>query len=134
MKYRGVEYQPAIPDLEIMDSDIVECYRGQKIRQKYVKHLPESSPEFQLRYRGVDYTIGSDPSLIEQRSVSSEADEQEVVSMVIPMHRTSAIRSARSAETHHHNLSQNLEHRLEVARTQGNSSLVEILEAERENI
>lgn len=134
MKYRGTEYQPVISDLELLDSDIVECYRGQRFRQKYVKHLPESSPAFQLRYRGASYTVGSDLAVLEQPASSAEVNEPQPASMIVPMQRTSAIRSTRLAETHHQYLSQNLEHRLEVARSQGNTTLVRILEAERENI
>jgi hypothetical protein len=128
MKYRGVEYQPVTTTLDVVEGDVVARYRGQAYRQTYVKHLPEAGPAFQLRYRGASYTTGTVPIA---PIPDSEIQELKPTSTIVPLRRVVA---DQLSQAHHQNLIRNLEHRLEVARSQGNSKLIQMLESEWERI
>lgn len=136
MRYRGLEYDACPPSLEIVEGDVVGRYRGQPIRQKYVKHLPEANLEFRLRYRGVAYgaeavsQIQGNTNPLDILGTPGPTPLP-ITSQIVSLQRRT---DAKLSETHHFNLIRNLEHRLQVARRQGNGLLVQALEAERELI
>lgn len=132
MKYRGQEYEALPLSLEILEGDMVGCYRGQMFHPKYVKHLPEASSEFRLRYRGATYVTGGcvqGVTQTEEMAAALGSTLGPTVSEIVPLRRKI---DSQLSQAHHSNLVRNIDRRLQVARSQGNTQLVQALEAERE--
>jgi hypothetical protein len=131
LKYRGVEYEHDSPVLEIVEGEIAGKYRGQSWKPHYLKHISVPQPVLNLQYRGAAYTTGQ-PTPIGAPAVVSVPKPAQTGVVVAFKNRHQL--SAELSRVHHINVMRNLEHRLEVARSQGNASLVQMLEAERDQI
>ncbi|MFM2430534.1 MAG: hypothetical protein RLZZ511_1747 [Cyanobacteriota bacterium] len=122
LTYRGVPYV-AQAATAVRDAGIGGKYRGQFWHRFVPTQAPTPQPLYQLKYRGVPYTIGE----IEPKVTVTTRDR---------------VRARRILDTlkpqisllHRANLQHNIEHRLEVARAQGNAVLVKMLEREFDDV
>ncbi|MCY6489328.1 arginine synthesis PII-interacting regulator PirA [Leptolyngbya sp. GGD] len=121
--YRGVEYEydPTQPRTNLVDrvfssrEPITLTYRGNRYQMDPTQPAQpaEARRPHELIYRGVRYWVGASGD----RPVTS---------------RLNTI--ANLAATHHANLQRNLQHRIEVARQNGDYNLLSLLEAERNQL
>jgi hypothetical protein len=140
LTYRGVDYDYNPPVLEATESEIKCQYRGQSYHYSYVKHVPIPQPAEQLTYRGVPYQTnrqgqvvqiakqhspgrpamhaGNNPGLGSKLTGNSDAAQA----------RRQLLESA--SRLHQDSIARSLQHRLAVAKQQGNQRLVEQLEVE----
>ena len=125
LTYRGIDYEHTSPSLEVKESEITGCYRGRPIHFAYTTHVPVPQPVADLTYRGVHYSTTRDGA--RQTAISSPTPMQTADQSP---HRVRRQALLQAAENHHRNIQRSLEHRLMVARSQGNQWLVQQLEAE----
>lgn len=132
LTYRGVEYDHNPPSLEMSESEILGTYRGRSYRFSYVRHIPFPQPVADLKYRGVSYHTNSKGQI---ESVPAHAQGHEAGGFLHARAANSMAAARRqllkeAAIAHQASIQRTLEHRLEVARAQGNESLVRQLEDE----
>lgn len=130
LTYRGVSYEPQNSALDLDVLDQVGTYRGQSIQFRYPRHIPVPTHIHDLMYRGVAYrndgTRPTVPTAVKPAPMRS-----------LDLTRSTALWSTRAElltmahRIHRDNLLQRLNHRIEVARAQGNESLLAQLEEER---
>ncbi|HEY9738524.1 MAG TPA: DUF4278 domain-containing protein [Trichocoleus sp.] len=136
LTYRGVEYDHNPPSLEVSESEILGHYRGRPQRFSYVRHIPFPQPVAELKYRGSSYRTNSSGQV---ESVATQTKGNRSVAAG-PVRTTSSMAEARrqllreAANAHRESIQRTLEHRLAVAKAQGNESLVQQLEAERHQL
>jgi hypothetical protein len=132
LTYRGVEYDHNPPSLEMSESEILGQYRGRSHRFSYVRHIPYPQSVADLKYRGVPYHTNSSGQVeavaAPVREVQPVAHKPARPANVMAEARRQLLREA--AQAHRESIQRSLEHRLEVARAQGNESLIQQLEAE----
>lgn len=136
LTYRGVEYDHNPPSLEVSESEILGHYRGRPQRFSYVRHIPFPQPAADLRYRGAAYRTTSSGQ-IESVPTAARADRPAVsasnrAASSMAEARRQLLREA--ANAHRESIQRALEHRLAVAKAQGNESLIQQLEAERHQL
>ena len=133
LTYRGVEYDHNPPMLEVSESDILCNYRGREHRYTYVRHVPFPQPQAELTYRGSTYQTNRHG----QRQAVTQANHKSVFSVfqsklaeLTPLmdERRQLLRE--SAQSHSASIQRSLNHRIAVAREQGNMSLLKQLEDE----
>ncbi|HEY9763334.1 MAG TPA: DUF4278 domain-containing protein [Trichocoleus sp.] len=132
LTYRGVEYDHNPPSLEMSESEILGKYRGRSHRFSYVRHIPFPQPVADLQYRGVSYRTTS-KGQIESVSGQAQGTESEVSLSARAANSMVAARRQllkEAAIAHRESIQRTLEHRLAVARAQGNEPLVQQLEDE----
>jgi hypothetical protein len=134
--YRGVEYNYNPPSLEVKESEILGRYRGRPFHFAYVSHVPVPQPVAQLTYRGVPYTTTAEGHV---QSVVPVEEPRRSVFQTIQSVENSGMRARRhllqeATVAHRTNIQRSLEHRLAVARAQGNDALVQQLEAEKHQL
>ncbi|WP_008316375.1 DUF4278 domain-containing protein [Leptolyngbya sp. PCC 6406] len=127
--YRGVEYDYTPPVLEVTESEVLGCYRGRPCNFSYVRHIPFPQPVAAMKFRGHAYQTNSHGSL----EPLAQMPEAEVVPPT-PAYRsmTQARRQLLKEATriHQDNIRRSLEHRMAIARSQGNDGLLHQLEEE----
>ncbi len=133
LTYRGVEYDHNPPMLEVSESDILCNYRGRQHRYTYVRHIPFPQPQAQLTYRGATYQTnrhGERQSVAQAESKSVFSAFQRNLAKLTPLmdERRQLLREA--ARSHSESIQRSLEHRIAVAREQGNVNLLQQLEDE----
>jgi hypothetical protein len=129
--YRGVDYDYNPPSLEVRDSELTGCYRGRPTHFKYVSHVPVPQPVANYTYRGVGYSTTAlgqvqPPTGVVLREPVFQAQRAAAGSGLKA--RRHLLREA--AEAHRSNIQQSVQHRIEVARSQGNDQLLRQLEDE----
>lgn len=133
LTYRGVDYDHNPPMLEVSESNILCNYRGRQHRYTYVRHVPFPQTQAELTYRGVAYQTDRHG----QRQVAAQAESKSVFSAfqrklaeLTPLmdERRQLLREA--ARSHSESIHRSLEHRIAVAREQGNVNLLQQLEDE----
>lgn len=130
--YRGVEYDYNPPSLEVRESEMTGCYRGQPVHFSYVRHIPIPQPVGALTYRGVTYQTNSYGQI---EAPATPLPSQSVDQQALKVQNTAVARARRAllmdaAEVHRQSLARVLEHRMAVAKAQGNESLLQQLEQE----
>jgi hypothetical protein len=55
LTYRGIQYDHNPPQLDVTESTLNGCYRGQPSHYHYLNYVPIPQPAEQLTYRGVPY-------------------------------------------------------------------------------
>jgi hypothetical protein len=127
LSYRGVKYRftPFTP--VATTSEVIGRYRGQPCRRSHFD-LSLSQPRLTLKYRGVSYVTGS------QGQMASEPVAHDL--KMAPVVGMTDLRRMQSELEKVHNLSiqRNVERRLDVARSQGNQTLIHILENEQKQL
>ena len=140
LSYRGASYEYTPPTLEVTESEILGKYRGQPWKRQTLQAVPEQ-PVQELKYRNVAYvtdragkvrTIAQSTSLPVVEPVVRPVTNQPLR----PISAVNVFRRNRTdwAEVHRHNLMQNLEHRIQVAKARGDQNLVNQLETEMRHL
>ena len=129
--YRGSEYNITHPALTVTSSEVLGVYRGVAYRHQRVS-ADIHQPIYDLMYRGVAYRTGEFagvPSSVSGQpevTVSPQSPSKTVpAGFSLGLQRLSELEKVRAAS-----LRKNLEERLEVAKAQGNQSLIQVLEGE----
>lgn len=130
--YRGVEYDYNPPSLEVKEQELVGKYRGRPLHFNYVSHVPVPQPVADLTYRGVPYSTTAQGQV---RPSTAIPEQRHSVFQGIRSADNSIMRARRyllreAAESHRGNIQRTLQHRIEVARAQGNDMLLKQLEEE----
>ncbi|HIK43303.1 MAG TPA: DUF4278 domain-containing protein [Leptolyngbyaceae cyanobacterium M65_K2018_010] len=130
--YRGIGYEYNPPSLEVKESEITGCYRGRPLRFSYASHVPVPQPVAHLTYRGVGYTTSSEG---QSQAPSPAPETRQPIFQAVRTVENPALKERRyllqeAAEAHRKNIQRSLDHRLAVARAQGNEKLVQQLEEE----
>jgi hypothetical protein len=131
--YRGVEYDYHPPSLEVKEGEILGKYRGRPLHFNYVSHVPIPQPVADLTYRGVSYRTTALGQV--RPGVRSAEQPRQSVFQAIKSSDNSMMQARRhllkeAAESHRDNIQRILQHRIEVARAQGNDTLLKQLEEE----
>jgi Domain of unknown function (DUF4278) len=129
--YRGVDYDYNPPSLEVRESEFTGCYRGRPLKFSYVSHVPVPQPVGNYTYRGIQYSTNSQGQI--QSSVA--APERLPVFQAGRAATGTGLKARRhllqeATEAHRNNIQQSVQHRIEVARAQGNENLLHQLEDE----
>ncbi len=138
LTYRGVNYESSAPNIEVSEGDINGQYRGVNWKQRYPRHIPVPQPVVGLKYRGASYNIGH-PIDIEASLMRRQYAETAKTQLGAGKSQVSTRSSRQRAleelnHTHIANIRQNLEHRLQVARAKGDQQLIQMLEAEAQQL
>ncbi|MCA1993876.1 MAG: DUF4278 domain-containing protein, partial [Coleofasciculus sp. S288] len=73
--YRGANYEPTTPTVEIAEGEIAGKYRGQLWRaHNPVKAPPVSQPTLNIKYRGAGVTEQNPPTSVVKTSAIEEAE------------------------------------------------------------
>lgn len=140
--YRGASYEYNPASLEVREVDILRHYQSAHQR---CHTLSESN--YPLIYRGARYTtaqvaqslasvtVSGTPQLLTYRGVQYIRNANGIVEFARPAKASLAPKSITPAfveatAVHHENLRRNMQHRLEIAKGEGNQNLVSQLEAE----
>ncbi|MBX2863057.1 MAG: DUF4278 domain-containing protein [Leptolyngbyaceae cyanobacterium MAG.088] len=137
LTYRGVKYDHSLPMLEVSESDILCNYRGRQHCYTYVRHIPFPQPQAQLTYRGAAYQTNrhggrQTVALADNKSVFSAFQRKLAELTPLMDERRQLLRE--SARSHSESIQRSLEHRIAVAREQGNINLLQQLEDEMRQI
>ncbi|WP_017300942.1 DUF4278 domain-containing protein [Nodosilinea nodulosa] len=129
--YRGVEYDYNPPSLEVRESELTGCYRGNRLNFSYVSHVPVPQPVADYNYRGVGYSTNSQG----QVQPTTEVAQRQPVFQAGRVSAGQGLRARRhllreAADAHRINIQRSIQHRIEVARAQGNDQLLTQLEDE----
>lgn len=124
LSYRGASYDYNQPTLEITEGEILGKYRGSTWRCHTLKEVPTPQPAANLTYRGAHYVTGNGA----QANLNYQKQAKKMEEIVKIPSTLSAPREI--ARIHQANLQRNLERRLQAARLRGDQTLVQLLEAE----
>lgn len=127
LSYRGINYEKELPILEMNDSEIGGKYRGQNWIERYPRHIPQLQPKLYRQYRGVAYSTRPIPKAGEVFVPQGYTSQD---SCSVSMQKPSKIVANRISKTHLENMRRNLEHRLQVAKANGDDNLIDLLEKE----
>jgi hypothetical protein len=133
LTYRGINYEPEMMPLEPTESEVAGKYRGKPWRYHYPRHIPKLQPKLWLQYRGVHYSkrpVVQSSSLTEI-PIPAVTSQGELPS---PRYFASQTKLTEAEQAHFESIRQNLEHRLSVARQNGNEQLVSMLEKEYQEL
>lgn len=134
--YRGVKYDYTPPSLEVRESDLTGCYRGHSVNFAYVRHVPVPQPVAQLTYRGVDYMTTADGQIKNPVTTAVVVPEQQLPVFQASTSSSSSLKKARrqllqeASSSHRYNIQRSIQHRMSVAKSQGNDRLLQQLEEE----
>ncbi len=133
LTYRGVEYDHNPPMLEVAESDVLCKYRGRQHRYTYVRHVPFPQAQAQLIYRGAAYQTnrhGQCQTVAQAESKSVFSAFQRKLAELTPLMDERRQLLQEAARSHSESIQRSLEHRIAVAREQGNVNLLQQLEDE----
>ncbi|KYC42163.1 hypothetical protein WA1_19430 [Scytonema hofmannii PCC 7110] len=129
LTYRGTHYEHSPLNPEVIAGETGGKYRGKTWTQNYLRHIPQTQPVAELKYRGVAYSIG-DPLDVELMMLSKQRSKDASV-----VESGSVKKCANEiAKAHLTNIRRNLEHRLQVAKENGDQNLIRLLEDEAKQI
>jgi hypothetical protein len=135
--YRGIEYEHNAPSLEVKEREVTGRYRGHSVHFSYVSHVPVPQPVADLTYRGVRYatTAQGEVQPATAGSVAATAEPRQPVFQSIKGSDSPVMQARRhllmeATEAHRLSIQRSLNHRLSVAKAQGNDRLVQLLEEE----
>jgi hypothetical protein len=133
LSYRGVHYHHEPTPVDLVESGISGQHRGQAFAFTYPRHIPVPQPTVQLKYRNVAYqttatgTITSVPAGVHPELAAGER------TVAIPLPLKSRIRQVQNSDltkVHLENIRQRLQHRINVAKDSGDTTLLRELEKE----
>ena len=128
--YRGVTYESKPTILETMEGEVGGKYRGQDWRYNYPRHIPQLQPKVYMQYRGVAYSTLSLP--ITEGNSKQEKAQTNACKASIRKPLEFIIEDA--TKIHLNNIRRNLEHRLQIAKANGDESLVNLLKNESKQL
>lgn len=129
LTYRGVSYEHNPLTLEPTTDEISGKYRGATWKHNYPRHIPQTQPTAELKYRGVSHYIG-DPLQVEFMIRSKQHSNTDKAEQVSQPKRI----GTELGKTHLTNIRRNLEYRLLVATEKGDQELIRLLEDEARQI
>jgi hypothetical protein len=129
LTYRGVSYERKASILEVCEGEIGGVYRGQEWHECYPRHIPQLKPKLLRQYRGVAYSTLPIPD-----SVSIEHSESMGKVCPVSAKKLAKVYLDETSQTHLDNIRRSLERRLEVAKTNGDDYLVNMLEQESKQL
>ncbi len=125
--YRGVSYEREPLSLEVTEGEIGGKYRGKEWKHHYPKHIPQLAPKSNLQYRGIRYNRYPAIQTEARKAFElAELSRQQIRRRKKPTQRT----AQELTKAHLKNIRHNLEHRIQVAKSNGDENLVRILEEE----
>ncbi|MGB3669793.1 MAG: DUF4278 domain-containing protein [Phormidesmis sp.] len=143
LTYRGIEYDYNPPVLEVVESEMACQYRGARATYTYVRHVPIPQPAERLTYRGVAYQTTRQGQIQQLGSTAQPTNADAVAGVdATPATWGSKLTSNRpaaqarrellraSSQQHQQSIARVLQHRIEVAKAQGNQMLLQQLESE----
>ncbi len=141
LTYRGVSYDYNPPMLEVTESEMAMRYRGQSTAYTYVRHVPIPQPAEQLTYRGVAYQTTRRGQVIPTDITQKTAGRPAGAGVTLANLRSKLLGISPEAQArrellqtssllHKESIMRSLQHRLDVAKSQGNDMLVQQLESE----
>ncbi|NMG09867.1 DUF4278 domain-containing protein [Brasilonema sp. UFV-L1] len=134
LTYRGVSYEHNPLTLEPTADEISGKYRGGTWKHSYPRHIPQTQPTAELKYRGVSYYVG-DPLQVEFMIRSKQhSDTVKAAQVRQPEVGQPEKKGGELAKTHLTNIRRNLEHRLLVATEKRDENLIRLLEDEARQI
>lgn len=143
LAYRGVEYDYNPLMLEVTKSDLACQYRGHAVQHTYVRHVPIPQPTERLSYRGVAYQTTRQGGI--QQLTTPLTGQENGVTTARPTSlgqlrsrltgNSTAAKARRqllqeSSALHEQSIARTLQHRMDVAKAQGNQALLQQLESE----
>ncbi|MBL1176133.1 arginine synthesis PII-interacting regulator PirA [Pantanalinema sp. GBBB05] len=147
LSYRGATYDYNPPSLEVTESEVLSQHRYASRNCHTLRENTIPNPDLPLTYRGVTYTRGELATA--ERSLGHSNVTLTYRGASYRTHAANAMSSVTVAKTekpvvipdrvpvlkevgkiHQANLRRNLERRLQVAKAEGNFSLIPLLEAE----
>lgn len=142
LTYRGAEYDYNPLMLEVTESEITCRYRAQSSPYTYVRHVPIPQMAEKLTYRGVAYQTSRKGEVLRADGTRPTSPSIAARLRVLrdKLMGTSAASQARrqllqeSSALHQESMTRSLQHRLEVARAQGNQQLIQQLESEMHQV
>lgn len=138
LTYRGVSYEHNPAMLEVNEGEIGGKYRGTSWKHHYPRHIPVPQPKIDLKYRGVAYCTGDpvdvEAALLRKNYAQATSQALNVTNEVELHHNSRQQVLVELNQAHLNNVRRSLEHRLQVAREQGDRDLIRLLEAEVEQI
>lgn len=142
LTYRGVDYDYNPPVLDVTESEIECLYRGHKAHYTYVRNVPIPQSAERLTYRGVPYQTTRQGQILQIADAQrTEQGQEPKTGLNFNGLRSKLVGSSPAAEArrqllqessklHRSNIERALQHRMTVAKAQGNTRLVEQLESE----
>ncbi len=147
LTYRGVGYDYNPPMLEVTESDVACWYRGNPCKYTYVRHVPIPQPAEQLMYRGVAYQTTRQGHIeqLSRQPVAANSTRRSASRSPLSSLRNQLVGISPAAQarrellqeaslTHKQNIARALEHRMAVAKAQGNDQLLQQLESEMSQV
>lgn len=140
LTYRGIDYDHNPPVLEVTKSEIACQYRGHASQYTYVRHVPIPQPAERLTYRGVAYQTTRQGSIQQIAPQPHESATRHGGISLAGLRRkltgnSSVVQARRqllqeSSQRHKTSIARSLQHRIDVAKAQGNEQLLQQLESE----
>lgn len=129
--YRGVKYERELSTVEAKEGDIAGKYRGQDWKYHYPRHIAQVQPPLNRCYRGVPY--GRNPLDANELNVSIQ--RQMVAKCYSQSNKPVAAKYLdETNKIHLDNIRRNLERRLQLAKSLGDSNLVNLLQEESKQL
>lgn len=126
LSYRGVKSNEEPLSFDAIAGEKIGKYRVQKTTYRYPRHLVQLQPKV-LQYRGLGYSTQSIPT-----TQNSQNSQSCVCSLTQAPSRKPKMTT--TAQIHLENLRQNLERRLQVAKSKGDEYLIDLLEREYQQL
>ncbi len=127
--YRGAKYENESLTLDMIEGEVGGKYRGQEWYEKYPRHIPQTKPKFDLQHRGVAYSVSAMPI---KKQELLPLDKTNTINNVCPVHiRRKVVQGNKLAEVHLENIKRNLERRIEIAISKGDTNLIKLLKEEQ---
>ncbi|NCJ06871.1 DUF4278 domain-containing protein [Synechococcales cyanobacterium C] len=129
LSYRGVEYNYQPISIEVTEPELIGQYRGRPCYRTHLASIPVPQATHLLKYRGAVYQSGVAVSPLAPEPVT-------VAPLTVPASPAAAFRYrglSEADQVHNIFIRRTLEHRLAVAKRQGNDNLVKLLEMEQQH-
>jgi hypothetical protein len=127
LSYRGVPYDQNSLNLEFKEGELAGKYRGQDWNYRYPRHIPQLQPKIFMQYRGVAYSTCPLPK---KEGCKEYLWETGVKSCRSYIPQKSHLATPDPGSIHLENIRRNLEHRLQIAKANGDQKLISLLHKE----
>lgn len=133
LTYRGLPYTYEPATVDQAETQLRGHYRGQSYAMTYARHIPVPQPALDLQYRGIAYRTKTNGEIESRGPVSTPAPST-ASALSRTSHQSHSLGKRalmyEIGRIHRENLQRRLQHRLEVAKAQGNAGLIAQLENE----
>jgi len=132
LSYRGVQYDHESIPVDLVDRGISGQYRGQSFAFTYPRHIPVPQATVRLQYRGLAYQSTATGGVAPVGAAHPELAPGEQA-VAVPLSLKSRVRQVQASEitkVHLESIRQRLQHRIDVAKANGDATLLNELEKE----